>query len=218
MPGALGCGTTGLVTYDDIVNRDLATAAAAKTAWPSAQVFGPVVAQEGIFSADETTVQSTLFADYYLQKLAAAPMVGGKPVVDAFDVHYFNNGTGGLVDTDGTYHANTTPIPKLTKNSRREYQSGTRTRVAHRGQRDPSLNVEPDTTTGPPHLGHCASLIRFAPPSQASHANRHTSQGPSARPHGTSCSMTPLVLCSESIIVAERRALRKLNRRDPIHD
>jgi hypothetical protein len=44
------CGN-GVTTYHDIVTRNKAAALAVKGAWPSARVFGPVIAQDGLIYA-----------------------------------------------------------------------------------------------------------------------------------------------------------------------
>jgi hypothetical protein len=89
--GTPGCGTNGTVTFDDIVSRNTTFAAAIKAAWPSAKVFGPVVAQDGIFYAHDYSDPHlpTTFADYYLGKMAAASVSAGTALLDAFDVHYY---------------------------------------------------------------------------------------------------------------------------------
>jgi len=92
--GALPCQTS-TVTYDDIVSRDKAFAAAIKTAWPTATLLGPVVAQEGIVFA-HTVSDPHLpmeFSDYYLAQMAAASASFGRPLIDSFDVHYYNSGS-----------------------------------------------------------------------------------------------------------------------------
>lgn len=93
--GTLGCGTSGVVTYDDIVTRDTSFAAAVKNVWAQAEVFGPIVAQDGILYAADygnpllSQTPPTLFADYYLQQMAAASDAAGHPLIDLFDVHYY---------------------------------------------------------------------------------------------------------------------------------
>jgi len=88
------CGD-GSVTYDDIVNRNKAAALAVKGAWPAAQVFGPVIAQDGIIYAHSYQNDShwpTEFTDYYLAQMQAASVAAGKPLLDAYDVHYYTSG------------------------------------------------------------------------------------------------------------------------------
>ncbi len=94
--GTPGCGTTGTVTFDDIVTRNTTYATAVKKAWPGAKTFGPVVAQDGIIYAGDYGDPNlpTPFADYYLGKMAAASAAAKEPLIDAFDVHYYtSNGT-----------------------------------------------------------------------------------------------------------------------------
>ena len=90
--GTLPC-TTSTVTFDDVVSRDKAFATAIKAATPAAKVFGPVIAQDGvIYASDYTdTHLPTEFADYYLQQMSAASTALGKPLIDSFDVHYYNS-------------------------------------------------------------------------------------------------------------------------------
>ncbi len=93
--GTLPC-QTGVVTFDDIVGRDEIYAAAVKTAWPSAAVFGPVVAQDGLVYAhsyEHDPHFPTEFLDYYLGQMAAASSDAGHPLLDVLDVHYYNAGT-----------------------------------------------------------------------------------------------------------------------------
>jgi hypothetical protein len=90
--GTLPC-ETATVTFDDIVTRNKAFAAGVKAAWPEAKVVGPVVAQDGVIYAHNYTDTHlpTELADYYLQQMAAASTAAGKPLLDVFDVHYYNS-------------------------------------------------------------------------------------------------------------------------------
>ena len=92
--GTLPC-ETATVTYDDVVSRNKAFATGIKTAWPDAKVVGPVVAQDGVIYAHSYSDAhvATEFADYYLQQMAAASTIFGKPLLDVFDVHYYNSGS-----------------------------------------------------------------------------------------------------------------------------
>ena len=89
--GSVPCQQNVVTTYDDIVNRNVTYATAIKSAWPQAQVYGPVVAQDGIIYAHSYSDPHlpTEFVDYYLQKLAAASTSAGHPLVDVFDVHWY---------------------------------------------------------------------------------------------------------------------------------
>jgi hypothetical protein len=91
--GTPGCGTSGTVTFDDIVTRDSTYGAAVKKAWPTTKTFGPVVAQDGIIYAGDYSDPNlpTTFSDYYLGKMAAASVTAGTPLVDVFDVHYYTS-------------------------------------------------------------------------------------------------------------------------------
>jgi hypothetical protein len=55
------------------------------------------VAQDGIVYAHSYSDSHlpTPFADYYLGKMAAASTAAGKPLLDAFDVHYYTTGQSG---------------------------------------------------------------------------------------------------------------------------
>jgi hypothetical protein len=91
--GTPGCGTQGTVTFDDIVTRNTTYAQAVKKAWPTAQTFGPVVAQDGIIYAGDYSDPNlpTPFADYYLGKMAAASATAGQALLDVLDVHYYTS-------------------------------------------------------------------------------------------------------------------------------
>jgi hypothetical protein len=91
--GTPGCGTSGTVTFDDIVSRDSTYGAAVKHAWPTTKTFGPVVAQDGIIYAGDYSDPNlpTTFSDYYLGKMATASVTAGTPLVDVFDVHYYTS-------------------------------------------------------------------------------------------------------------------------------
>lgn len=94
------CGD-GTVTYDDIVSRNQTAATAIKNAWPSALVFGPVVAQDGIVYAHSYQNDShwpTEFSDYYLAQMHAASVAAGKSLLDVFDVHYYTSSGAGDSD------------------------------------------------------------------------------------------------------------------------
>jgi hypothetical protein len=86
--GVVPC-QTATVTYDDIVSRDTTYASAVKAAWPTAKVFGPVVAQDGIVYAHSYQNDPhfpTEFVDYYLAQMAGA----ASSLLDVLDVHYYN--------------------------------------------------------------------------------------------------------------------------------
>jgi hypothetical protein len=93
--GTLPCQTS-FVSYDDIVGRDELYAKAIKAAWPSAEVFGPVVSQDGLIYAhsyEHDPHFPTEFLDYYLAQMSAASADAGQPLLDVLDVHYYNQGT-----------------------------------------------------------------------------------------------------------------------------
>ncbi len=96
--GTPGCGTSGTVTFDDIVTRNTTYATAIKNAWPDAKVFGPVVAQDGIIYAGDYNDPNLPmpFAKYYLAHMAAASSTAGHALIDSFDTHYYtSNGMDG---------------------------------------------------------------------------------------------------------------------------
>ncbi len=91
------CGE-GVITYDDIVSRNKAAALAVKNAWPTAQVFGPVIAQDGLIYAHsylKDTHWPTEFTDYYLSQMQSASAAAGVSLLDAYDVHYYTTGGTG---------------------------------------------------------------------------------------------------------------------------
>jgi hypothetical protein len=90
--GTLPC-ETATVLYTDVVSHDQAAAQAIKTAVPGATLFGPVVAGDGMIYAHSYSDPNiaTEFSDYYLQQMAAASTTFGKPLIDDFDVHYYNS-------------------------------------------------------------------------------------------------------------------------------
>jgi hypothetical protein len=91
--GTLPC-ESATVLYDDIVSRDKAFATSIKTAWQDAKVVGPVVAQDGVIYAHSYASDphaASEFGDYYLQQMSAASTTFGKPLLDVFDVHYYNS-------------------------------------------------------------------------------------------------------------------------------
>jgi hypothetical protein len=91
--GTPGCGTSGTVTFDDVVSRNTTFATAIKAAWSEAKVFGPIVAQDGIIYGGDYSDPNlpTTFTDYYLGKLATASVTAGHPLLDAYDVHYYTS-------------------------------------------------------------------------------------------------------------------------------
>jgi hypothetical protein len=94
--GTPGCGTSGSVTFDDVVTRNTTYSKAIKAAWSGAKVFGPVIAQDGvIYGGDYSDPHlPTTFTDYYLSGMASGSVTAGYPLIDAYDVHYYtSNGT-----------------------------------------------------------------------------------------------------------------------------
>jgi hypothetical protein len=91
--GTPGCGTSGTVSFDDVVTLNTSFATAIKNAWPEALVFGPVVAQDGILYAGDYDDPNlpTPFGPYYLSKMAANSDEVGHPLIDSFDTHYYTS-------------------------------------------------------------------------------------------------------------------------------
>jgi hypothetical protein len=91
--GTPGCGTSGTVTFDDVVTRNTTFAKAIKNAWADAKVFGPVVAQDGILYAGDYSDPNlpTPFSQYYLAQMAAASTTAGHALIDSFDTHYYTS-------------------------------------------------------------------------------------------------------------------------------
>jgi hypothetical protein len=91
--GTPGCGTSGTVTFDQVVTLNTTFATAVKGAWPEAKVFAPVVAQDGLLYAANYNDPNlpTPFVQYYLSKMAAASVSAGHALVDSFDTHYYTN-------------------------------------------------------------------------------------------------------------------------------
>ena len=90
--------SSGSVTWDDVITRDVNAAKAAKAAWPTAKIFAPVVAQDGViyggdYSSPHFVATTTEFADYYLKQLAAESVTAGKALLDVFDIHYYTAGS-----------------------------------------------------------------------------------------------------------------------------
>ncbi len=93
--------SSGSVSWDDIITRNANAAKAAKAAWPSAKIFAPVVAQDGViyggdYSSPHFVAGTTEFADYYLQQIIAQSTAAGLSLLDVFDTHYY---TAGSTDT-----------------------------------------------------------------------------------------------------------------------
>ena len=88
---------TGTVTFDDIVSRNIAYASAIKSVWPETKVFGPVVAQDGIFYAGDYSDPHlpTPFLEYYLEQMVDAGVKGGAPLLDSFDIHFYTVASNG---------------------------------------------------------------------------------------------------------------------------
>ncbi len=92
--GTPGCGTSGTVSFDEIVTQDTTFATAVKSVWPAANVFGPVVAQDGILYAGDYNDSHlpTPFGQYYLSQMATASASAGQALINSFDTHYYTSG------------------------------------------------------------------------------------------------------------------------------
>ena len=94
--GTLSC-QTGTVTFDEVVSRNIAYASAIKSVWPETKVFGPVVAQDGVFYAGDYSDSHlpTPFLDYYLGQMADAGVAAGTALLDSFDIHFYTVASNG---------------------------------------------------------------------------------------------------------------------------
>jgi hypothetical protein len=89
-------GKPGILSYDDMVQRTIAYAAAIKSVAPTAQVLGGVVAtwsgatSLGRWPTPDPTAGTADFLDYYLKKMRAAEQAAGQRLVDVLDVHWYS--------------------------------------------------------------------------------------------------------------------------------
>jgi hypothetical protein len=95
------------VTYAELVMRNIATAKAIKAVVPSAFVAGPVdygwAGYVNLQSATDSAADGD-WIEYYLAQVAAAGQTAGKRLVDALDLHWYPEATGGgaRITDDGT--------------------------------------------------------------------------------------------------------------------
>jgi hypothetical protein len=95
------------VTYAELVMRNVATATAIKAVSPQAFVAGPVdygwAGYVNLQSASDATTDGD-WIEYYLAQMAAAGQTAGKRLVDALDLHWYPEATGGgvRITDDGT--------------------------------------------------------------------------------------------------------------------
>ncbi len=95
------------VTYAELVMRNIASATAIKAVSPNAFVAGPVdygwAGYVNLQSATDSAADGD-WVEYYLAQMAAADHSAGKRLVDALDLHWYPEATGGgtrIID-DGT--------------------------------------------------------------------------------------------------------------------
>ena len=95
-------------TYAEIVQDTITYASAIKNVMPNTLIFGPVsYGWEGYLSLQNAPdADGRNFLDYYLQQMQQAQTTYGKRLVDALDVHWYPEATGGGVRITG---ADTTP-------------------------------------------------------------------------------------------------------------
>lgn len=86
-------------TYAELVSKTIAYADAIKDVAPGSQVFGPVNYGWHGFTTlqDAPDAAGRDFQTFYLQQLAAAETTHGHRLVDALDVHWYPEATGGGV-------------------------------------------------------------------------------------------------------------------------
>ncbi|MBW3630837.1 MAG: PDZ domain-containing protein [Gemmatimonadetes bacterium] len=102
-------GKSGVLGYDEMVDRTLAYAGAIKSVAPTAQVFGGVVAtwsgatSLGRWPNPDPTAGTSDFLNFYLKKLRAAEQTSGQRLVDVLDVHWYSEARAGgkRVNDDG---------------------------------------------------------------------------------------------------------------------
>jgi hypothetical protein len=95
------------VTYAELVMRNIASATAVKAVSPNAFVAGPVdYGWAGYVNLQNATDSSADgdWIEYYLAQMAAAGQTAGKRLVDALDLHWYPEATGGgtRITDDGT--------------------------------------------------------------------------------------------------------------------
>jgi hypothetical protein len=93
------------VTYEELVDRNVAYAAAIKAVAPDAGVAGPVNygywGFETLQSAPDAAAHGN-FVEYWLEQMAAAEVTHGRRLVDYLDLHWYPEARGGGVRITGT--------------------------------------------------------------------------------------------------------------------
>jgi hypothetical protein len=95
------------VTYAELVMRNIASATAVKAVSPNAFVAGPVdygwAGYVNLQNATDSAADGD-WIEYYLTQMAAAGHTAGKRLVDALDLHWYPEATGGgtRITDDGT--------------------------------------------------------------------------------------------------------------------
>lgn len=90
---------TGNPTFDEMVERTTAFAAAIKTAAPGALVFGPVsYGWQGFVALQNAPDRNGRdFLDFYLASLRAAEAQQGRRLLDVLDLHWYPEARGGTI-------------------------------------------------------------------------------------------------------------------------
>ena len=103
------------ISYQELLSRSVASAAAIKEAAPGAVVLGPVsYGWNGYVYLQDAPDKSTYgdFLDHYLDRMAAASATAGRRLLDVLDLHYYTEAespAGTRVTAMGGAEDNTTP-------------------------------------------------------------------------------------------------------------
>jgi Glycoside hydrolase family 44 len=95
------------VTYAEMIERTIPYAKAIKKVMPSALVYGPANYGWNGYTTlqDATDADGRDFQEFYLAEMAKAGAAAGKRLIDALDVHYYPDATGGdvrIIEKDST--------------------------------------------------------------------------------------------------------------------
>jgi hypothetical protein len=95
----------GPATYAELLAKDVAYATALKKVWPSAPVLGPVsygwYGYTTLQGAPDSTKDGN-FLIWWMRQIRAADRKAGKRLVNALDLHWYPEATGGGVRITGT--------------------------------------------------------------------------------------------------------------------
>lgn len=105
----------GKTTYSELIAKTVAYADAIKDVAPGSKVFGPVNYGWNGFTTlqDAPDAGGRDFHTYYLQQLAQAETTHGKRLVDALDVHWYPEASGGGVRITEQNNASATVAARL---------------------------------------------------------------------------------------------------------